>query len=78
MTTSTITFNQVLLLAQELPPIEQARLVARLAPQVEHVIASVMSSAPISLRGLFADLGTAPSAQEMETVRREMWAGLEG
>jgi len=30
----------------------------------------------VSLRGLLADLGQAPSSEEIDEVRREMWAGF--
>jgi hypothetical protein len=73
-----VTFQQVLLLAQRLQPVDQARLVARLAPKVEWVLDQVASPAlsqpPMPLRGLLADLGPAPSAEEIDDVQREMWA----
>ncbi len=72
-----ITFNQVFALAQRLRPIDQARLVARLAPKVEWLLeqveptASALPRAP--LRGLLADVGPAPSAEEIDEIQREMW-----
>jgi hypothetical protein len=34
------------------------------------------ATAPRSLIGLCADLGPAPSAEEIDEARREMWAGF--
>ena len=77
-TTDEITFDQVLDLAQRLPPVDQARLVARLAPKVEWLldqVGPITAAQPRqSLRGLLADLGPAPSAEDIDEVQREMWA----
>lgn len=76
--TNEITFEQVFDLAQRLRPIDQARLVARLAPKVEWLldqVEPVINKQPRqSLRGLLADLGPAPSAEEIDEVQHEMWA----
>lgn len=73
-----ITFEHVFALAQRLRPMDQARLVVRLTPTVERLLEQVepiASSLPRrSLRGLLADLGPAPSAEEIDAVQREMWA----
>ncbi|MBE7529401.1 MAG: hypothetical protein HS099_06685 [Ardenticatenaceae bacterium] len=73
-----MSLDEVLILAKQLRPVDQARLVARLAPQVERVLEQVDPS-PLphpSLRGLLADLGPAPSAQDIDTAQREMWAAF--
>jgi hypothetical protein len=78
LTKDTISLDEVLILAKQLRPFDQARLVARLAPQVEWVLEQVepvVSSLPhSSLRGLLADLGPAPSAKDIDEAQREMWA----
>lgn len=78
MSSNQFSFEQVLEMAQRLPPIDQARLVARLAPNMEKLFEQVGSSPAkrVSLRGLLADLGQAPSSEEIDEVRREMWAGF--
>ena len=80
MAVSEVTFEQVLKLARRLTPAEQARLVARLAKIMEEALAEGSSltstGAHIRLRGLLADLGPAPSAEEIDAARREMWAGF--
>ncbi|MBK9091824.1 MAG: hypothetical protein IPM84_03430 [Anaerolineae bacterium] len=73
-----VTFEQVVLLAQRLRPVDQARLVVRLAPKVEWLLMKIesISSPPsrIPLRGLWSDLGTAPSAEDIDQVQQEMWS----
>lgn len=75
-----VTFEQVFLLAQQLPASDQARLVTRLTPQVEMALLQleeIKANVPRKpLRGLLADLGAAPSAAEIDEVQREMWASL--
>ena len=79
-TVSEITFEQVFLLAQRLRPVDQARLVVRLAPKVEWLLMQVESTFPplsrIPLRGLLSDLGTAPSAEDIDRVQQEMWSTI--
>ncbi len=78
MPATDITFDQVFALAKRLRPVDQARLLVRLAPKVEWLIDKVEPTAPTMsrkpLRGLLADLGPAPSAEDIDGVQREMWA----
>lgn len=78
MSPSEVTLDQVLALAQRLRPVDQVRLMARLTPTIERVLGQVEPSTPsvprVPLRGLLADLGPAPSAEEIDEVQREMWA----
>jgi hypothetical protein len=71
-----VSFEDVLSLAKPLRPVEQAKLVARPAPQIERLLAqwNAAQASPTrqSLRELLADLGTAPSAEEIDEVQREM------
>jgi hypothetical protein len=71
-----VTLDDVLALAQRLRPVDQARLVAQLAPVVERVLNQADPPSPppsrTPIRGLLADLGPAPSAEEIDEVRREM------
>jgi hypothetical protein len=78
MNTGEITFEQVLALAQRLQPIDQARLIARLIPVMEKFLDHVdTSTSPrMPLRGLLADLGPAPSAEDIVEVQQEMWASF--
>lgn len=76
LTKETISLDEVLRLAKQLRPVDQARLVARLAPQVERVLEQVDPAQLTNptLRGLLADLGPAPSAEDIDAAQREMWA----
>jgi hypothetical protein len=77
MTTAEITLDQVLALARRLRPVDQARLIARLAPTMEHLLAQPQTPTTPDrprLRGLLADLGTAPSDSDITETQREMWA----
>jgi hypothetical protein len=62
-------------MVRKLSPLDQLRL-------VEQVIASLKPTftekrgRKKSLYGLCADLGTAPSAEEIDEVRREVWANF--
>ncbi len=75
-----ITFEQVFALAQRLQPIDQACLVVRLASRVEPLLEQVEAASATlphkPLRGLLADLGPAPSAEEIDEVQHAMWASL--
>lgn len=80
MTATEITFEQVFTMARRLRPVDQARLVARLAPAMERLVEQIDHTAAerprAPLRGLLADLGPAPSAEEIDEVQREMWGRL--
>lgn len=79
MSTAEITIEQIVNLAKTLKPLERAQLIARLK--------TLLESSPVkpehvpvtprrSLRGMLADLGSAPSAEEIDEARREMWGNF--
>lgn len=76
-----VTFEQVFSLVQRLRPVDQARLAVRLAPQIEWLLLQVEATLPdvkrVPLRGLFADLGAAPSAADIDQTQQEMWGSFE-
>lgn len=74
MTTADVTLDQVLALARRLRPVDQARLIARLAPTVEQLLQPPSAGPRPPLRGFLADLGTAPSDADITEVQHEMWA----
>lgn len=77
MTTPDVNLDYVLALARRLRPIDQARLIARLAPTIEQILPSSLVSeqtARLPLRGLLTDLGMAPSDNDIVDVQREMWS----
>jgi len=72
----TVTLEQVVSLARRLPPLEKVRLIEQMAPEIER---DMLGQRPVkrkSLLGLCADLGPAPSAEEINEIRHEMWAGF--
>lgn len=78
MYTAGVTYEQVLNLAQLLKPSDQARLISHLAEVIENTFEAQETSptARRSLRGLLADLGPAPSAEDIDEARREMWGNF--
>ncbi len=78
MTTANITFEQVLNLAQLLKPSDQARLISHLAEVIENTFEAqeISPAARRPLRGILADLGPAPSAEDIDEARREMWGNF--
>jgi hypothetical protein len=74
--TPAITLEQVITMARQLPALEKIRLIERIAPEIEQDLREEMNAQRPrkSLLGLCADLGQAPSAEDMDQVRREMWA----
>ena len=69
-----VTLEQVIALARQLPPLEKVRLIKRIALEIE---CDIRQQRPFkSLLGLCADLGPAPSAEDIDEIRLEMWAGF--
>jgi len=70
--TGAVTLEQVIFLARQLSPLEKIRLIERIAPEIEQ---DMRRQRPLrSLLGLCADLGSAPSSEEIDEIRRKMWA----
>ncbi|MFQ5812303.1 MAG: hypothetical protein ACE5I2_03805 [Anaerolineae bacterium] len=70
----TATLEQVVSLARQLPPVEKIRLIERLVPEIERDMLGQRPPRRKSLLGLCADLGPAPSAEDIVEIRHEMWA----
>jgi len=68
------TLEQVVSLAKQLPPVEKIRLIERMAPEIERDMLGQRLPRRKSLLGLCADLGPAPSTEDIDEIRREMWA----
>jgi hypothetical protein len=69
-----ITADTVLEELRQLPPRERLRVIAQALPEVERELQEPAPHLP-SLRGLWKDLGFDISAEEIDEVRREAWAG---
>ena len=70
----TVTLEQVISLAKKLPPVDKIRLIERMAPEIERDLLGQRPPRRRSLLGLCADLGPAPSSEDIDEIRREMWA----
>jgi len=68
--------EEVLGLAKQLDPVDQLRVVEHLASDLEAKIGSEEKIPLRSLYGALAHLGPAPSAEDIDEVRREMWKGF--
>ena len=70
--------EQVIGQALHLPPLQKVQLVEKLmeALKNEVLIISEQPQPQRSLYGLFSDLGPAPSEDEIDEVRREMWGNF--
>lgn len=66
-----LTYEEMLAAAEQLSPLERLHLIETLLESLKPALEPVT---PLkSLYGLCADLGSAPSAEEIDEVRREMW-----
>lgn len=67
-------YDAVLSAAKQLSPEEKARLLEDVSASLRRELAPKEAKPPKrSLYGLFADLGPAPSAEEIDETRLEMW-----
>ena len=75
---STVTLDEVLELARQLSPVDKVRLIERMAPMIERdLVGAQPGRGPRrSSYGALAHLGPAPSAEEIDEARREMWANV--
>ncbi len=74
--TRSVTLEDVLTLAKKLKAPDKVRLIERLAPDIERELVIDKPASCKSLWGLCADLGPAPSAEEINKARREEWANF--
>jgi hypothetical protein len=75
MSTTTVTADTVLNMLRQLPPRERLKVIAQALPEAERDLSEYPRPLK-SLRGLCADLGPAPSAEEIDQARREAWANF--
>lgn len=61
---------------KQMSPVDKARLIERVAVDIEGELMPTPSTPRKSLWGLCADLGPAPSAEDIDEARREEWLNL--
>lgn len=69
-----VSVKEILHLISQLSVVDKVRLIEQIAPQIEHDLGAVAVVPRKSLHGLCADLGPAPSAEDIDAARREAWA----
>jgi hypothetical protein len=72
---TSVTVESVLEMLRKLSPRDRLTVIARALPEVDRELSE--TKRPLkSLWGLCADLGPAPSAEDIDEIRREMWANF--
>lgn len=71
-----MTLKEVLNLAKQLSPLDKVRLIQQIAPEIERELVANQPSPRQSLWGLCADLGSAPSAAQIDAARSDEWANF--
>ena len=67
--------EQLVSVIRQLPPRERLRIITQVLPDLERELPAGQKPKR-SLWGLCADLGTAPSALEIDEIRKEVWGGF--
>ena len=71
-----MTFEQILSLVNHLSVEDKLRLIERIVPEIQKSLATMETPPSRSLWGLCSDLGQAPSVEEIDAVRKEIWANF--
>ncbi len=72
-----MSLQEVIRLAKQLSTVDKVRLIQQIAPDIERELTDKLSTLPRqSLWGLCADLGKAPSIQEIDVARSQEWASF--
>jgi len=69
-----VTLEEALTVVRQLSPVDKARLIERIAPDIERELRAAHSRPRKSLRGLWR--GLAISEEEIDLARREMWGNF--
>ncbi|NOZ06605.1 MAG: hypothetical protein GXP41_09705 [Chloroflexi bacterium] len=70
-----VTVEQVITMLRQLPPRDRLRVVGQVLPGLERELPDGPRPRK-SLLGLCADLGPAPSAEEIDQARQEAWGSF--
>jgi hypothetical protein len=76
MNEPTTDLEKALALARKLSPVDSVHLIGQVATTLEKELAEPEPQPRRSLPGVLARYGTAPSAEEIDEARREMWGNF--
>ncbi|MDF5709689.1 MAG: hypothetical protein PUP90_18995 [Nostoc sp. S4] len=72
-----MSLKEVLRLAKQLSTVDKVRLIQQIAPDIERELTDKLSTlSRQSLWRLCADLGKAPSTEEIDVIRSEEWVSF--
>lgn len=71
---NTVTLDEALVVVRQLSPIDKARLIERLVPDIERELRATEPTPRKSLLGLWQGLDI--TEEDIEEARREMWSGF--
>jgi len=69
-----VTFEEALAAARQLSAVDKARLIMRIAPDIERELTTTRPARRQSLRGLWRGLDT--TGEDIAEARREMWSSF--
>lgn len=69
-----VTLEEVLASVRQLSPVDKARLIERIVPDIERELKSLRSTPRKSLRGLWRGLDI--TQEDIAEARREMWGSF--
>jgi hypothetical protein len=71
---STVTLEEALVVVRQLSPMDKARLIERIVPDIERELKVAHAGPRQSLRGLWQGLDI--TEDDIQAARREMWGGF--
>jgi hypothetical protein len=71
---NTMTLEEALVVVRQLSPVDKARLIERIVPDIERELKAAHLGPRQSLRGLWQGLDI--TEDDIEEARREMWGGF--
>ncbi len=69
-----VALEEALALVRQLSPVDKARLIERIAPDIERELRSARPTPRKSLRGLWRELDV--TVEDIAEARQEMWGGF--
>ena len=67
-----VTLDEALAFVRQLSPVDKARLIERMVPDIERELRAARSTPHVSLRGLWQGLDI--TREEIDQAREEMWS----